>query len=310
MDALRQTSGGPVIGALADAVGQTPVLRLARCGHGLSAPFLAKLELRSPTGSGKDRVALAVLEALASAGRLAPGQALVVPSTGNLAVSLAWAAATRGHAVHAVIPRASSLEFRQLLKLYRAELELTASEDGVSGARVRARELAQQIGACLFDPFSDALAVAGARGLVQEIAALQAQLGDALGGVVCGLGSGATAAALRQFLPEVPVTAVEPAESAVHSGGVRGPHKVHGIGMGFRSEHLRGVEGIRFVQIPAAEAWNAKRQLAATEGLFVGPTTGAVLAAARIEAASARGPLVCLAMDSGERYFSQEALVP
>jgi cysteine synthase len=309
LDALRQTSAGPVFDSLRFAAGQTPVLRLSRFGRELPVPLFAKLELRSPTGSGKDRVALAALAELETSNRLAKNQPLVVPSTGNLAVSLAWAASTRGHAVHAVIPSACSLELRQLLQLYRARVELTPSEVGIAGARARAGELAKEFGAFLFDPFVDPLALAGLDALADEIAEFRRGLGTGLAGIVCGLGSGATAAALRRHLPDVPVIAIEPSESAIHCGGIRGPHKVHGIGVGFQSEHLRGAHGIRFEQVSAAEAWKAKRRVAAEEGLFIGPTTGAVLAAACTEATTARGPLLCIAMDTGERYFSQEALV-
>ena len=305
LDAARQTVGGPVVTHLIATIGETPVLRLARFGRDLPVPLFAKLELRSPTGSGKDRLARAALDALAASDRLAPGQALVVPSTGNAAVSMAWACATRGHAVHAVIPRASSLEFRQLLQLYRAKVELSPSELGVAGARERAAALSRELGACLWDPFADDAGLDGLASLGAELGAI-----DSLSGIVCGLGSGATARALRRALPGVTLFAVEPSESAVNGGGARGPHKVHGIGVGFPSAHLSGVDGVRHVQVSMAEAWAAKRRVAAEEGLFVGPTTGAVLAAAARLAAEVRGPLVGIAMDTGERYFSQEALVP
>lgn len=288
--------------ALSAAVGNTPVLHLARFGRGLAVPLYAKLELRSPTGSGWDRVAGPILDGFSR------GTTLVVPSTGNLAVSLAWAASTRGIHVHAVIPRASSLEFRQLLALYKAKVELTSSELGVAGARERARTIASELGATLFDPFSDPRALPGFQSLADELREAHRELG--LSAIVCGIGSGLTAKALRTSLPEVPLIGVEPSESAAHSGLPRGPHKVHGIGVGFKSAHLEGVEGVRFTHVSMGEAWKAKRKVASDEGLFAGPTTGALLAAAVAEAPRANGPVLVLAMDSGERYFSQEALVP
>jgi len=297
-------------GVLERAVGGTPVLHLARFGRQAKAPLYAKLELRHPTGSGKDRIAAFALDALRRAGRLANGQAVVVPSTGNLAVSVAWAAATRGHPVHAVLPGGASIEMRQLCALYGAQVVRTDAALGLQGARTRAAELASDGGHCLFDPCGDDLALPALRPLAEEIASFSAAVEAPLSGVVCGLGTGVTAAALSRYLPGVPVIAVEPAESAVHLGQPRGPHKVHGIGVGFSSVHLAGATGVRFAAVSAREAWQVKRELSATEGLLVGPTTGAVFAAARALSSSLGGPLLGLAMDTGERVFSQESLFP
>lgn len=292
-----------MLGSLAAGVGATPVLALSRVvpGH-----FL-KLEHLSPTGSGKDRLGLFAVDALLRAGRLAHGQLLVVPSTGNLAVSVAWAGATRGIGVHAVIPRASALEFRQLLALYGAKVTLSASDQGVAGARTQAAAIARDAGACLWDPFADDLALEGLAPLVQELQSFCDE--TPLAGVVVGLGSGLTVRALRRFAPGLAVFAVEPAESSVNSGGARGPHKVHGIGVGFASAHLEGLEQIITCSVSSARAWALKRRAARDEGLFVGPTTGAVLAAMEDLAPTVKLPLLGLAMDTGERAFSLEGQV-
>jgi cysteine synthase A len=292
-----------VLASLAAGVHETPILALGSVAPG----HFLKLEHLSPTGSGKDRLAIFAIDALLRSGRLVGGQAIVLPSTGNTAVSLAWAASTRGHQVHAVIPRASALEFRQLLALHGARVVLSDAEQGIAGARTLATSIASELKACLWDPFADDIALDGLEPLARECAAFHAQ--RPIAGIVVGLGSGITVRALRRFAPALPVIAVEPTESPVQSGGPRGPHKLHGIGVGFASVHLEGISGVTLHAVGNARAWAIKRQAAREAGLFVGPTTGAVLAAMIDLTPTVNLPLLGIAMDSGERAFSLEGQV-
>ncbi len=303
--------GGPVYSSLREAIGSTPILRLNRITEGLPHPVFVKLEHLSPTGSGKDRLAIAVLDQLEQSGKLKPGQPIVVPSSGNAAVSMAWAGRSRRHPVYAVIPKSASLEFRQLLALYGAGCELSPSEQGLAGARRRAVWLAVQHHALLWDPFSDPAGSDGLRHFADEIASFMREQHVPLAAVVCGLGTGHTIAALHRFLPDVKVIAVEPVESAAALGRESGPHKVHGIGVGFTTERIRDLgETLRVELVSMNNAWNTKRRLAREEGLFVGPTSGATVAAALVEVKRLDGPVLAIAMDSGERSFSLEAQVP
>jgi cysteine synthase len=285
-----------VVDSLPLTTGHTPVLRLPGDGP----PLWVKLELLCPTGSGKDRQALAILASLRAQGALHPGRTLAIASTGNLAVSLAWAARTGAQAVHAFIPGGVSLEFRQLLALYGAHVTLTPTVQGVPGARAAALAFATHSGACLVDPFLDDDGLAGVHALAEEIRAHEAEAGP-LAAVFVGVGTGLTHLGLTQKLTGTPVIGVEVSE--------RGQiHPVWGIGCGV--EALRRDRMDEVVCVPAAAAWAEKRALARSAGLFVGPTTGACVLAARSHPLRQQGPVLTLAMDTGERTFSLESKVP
>lgn len=297
---------------LADLVGRTPLVELARYGvqEGLKATVLAKLEYFNPAGSVKDRVAKAMIEDAESRGALKPGSVIIEPTSGNTGIGLAAVASAKGYRVVLTMPETMSVERRSLLKAYGAELVLTPGEQGMKGAIAKAEELAAEIpGGFIPGQFDNPA----------NPAAHRASTGpeiweDTDGGVdifVAGIGTGGTITGVGGYLkekkPGVFVAAVEPADSPVLSGGQPGPHKLQGIGAGFVPKVLDTAVYDEIFPIQSEEAFAAARALSKTEGLLVGISSGAALAAA---AKLARRPenegktIVALLPDTGERYLS------
>lgn len=297
---------------LTELVGNTPLLELNnyRERMGLKARLIAKLEYFNPAGSVKDRVALAMVEEAEAAGRLKPGGTLIEPTSGNTGVGLAFVAAVKGYRLILTMPDTMSTERRNLLKALGAQLVLTPGAEGMKGALARAEELrAATPGAQILQQFDNrANPAAHERTTGQEI------WRDTDGKVdlfVAGVGTGGTVsgvgAALKRHNPRVQVIAVEPEDSPVLSGGKPGPHKIQGIGAGFVPKNYDSavVDGI--VQVSGDDAIRTGRELARSEGLLVGISSGAaVCAATRL----ARLPenegknIVVLLPDTGERYLS------
>jgi cysteine synthase A len=301
----------PPLESILEAVGGTPVVRLARVVPRGSAEVFAKLESLNPGGSVKDRIALSMLEAAEREGRLPPRGHVVEPTSGNTGVGLALACAVKGHRLTLVMPDSTSLEHRQAIEAYGAELVLTSAEEGMAPAVARAREIAAREGALLLQQFENPANPAAHRvGTAREIVAAFDALGAGPDAFVAGVGTGGTltgvAAVLRRERPGALLVAVEPDACAVLSGGPPGPTRIQGLGAGFVPDVLDRGAYDRVERVRDEEAWGAKLRLAREEGLLVGISSGAALVAA-LRVARELGPrrrVLTVFADTGERYFS------
>jgi cysteine synthase A len=314
LTATRRPRAAPPLESILDAIGGTPVVRLRRVVPADAAEVLAKLESFEPGGSVKDRIALAMIEAAERAGRLAPGGALVEPTSGNTGVGLALVAAVKGYRLTLVMPDSTALEHRQALEAYGATLVLTRAEEGMEPAVARAREIARAEGALLLDQFANPANPAAHRhGTGPELVAAFRAAGAAPAAFVAGVGTGGTLAGvapvLRRAFPGIAVVAVEPESCAVLSGGPPGPTRIQGLGAGFVPAVLERSAYDRVLAVSDEEAWATKLRLAREEGLLLGISSGAAVAAA-VRVARELGPgriVATLLGDTGERYFSMEA---
>jgi cysteine synthase A len=307
----------PPLESILDAVGATPVVRLRRVIPAGAAAVYAKLESLEPGGSVKDRIALAMVEAAEQDGRLGPGGHLVEPTSGNTGVGLALVCAVKGYRLSLVMPDSTALEHRQVLESYGARIVLTRAEDGMEASVARARELAAGEGALLLDQFANPANPAAHRhGTGPELVACFRAAGLAPDAFVAGAGTGGTLAGvapvLREAFPGIAVIAVEPAACPVLSGGAPGPTRIQGLGAGFVPAVLARSAYDRVLTVSDEEAWATKLRLAREEGLLVGISSGAaVAAAARVASELGPGRIVAtLLADTGERYFSMEAWFP
>jgi cysteine synthase A len=264
-----------------------------------------KLGAQNPTGSDKDRAALAWVRQAEADGRLGPGVKLVLASSGNLGISLGWLCASRKVPLTVVMPDSLSLERRALLKAYGVELVLTRAEDGMAGARARAKELGSQTGAWVVDPFEDALfEKAYADGLASELMETARLDGGRLDAVVAGVGSGAILSGLVEALsvrfPRSLVVAVQPAAAP---GKL---HRLQELGTGVESARLEKLKAHRIIQVSDADARAFQLRLGREEGILAGISTGAVALAA-VEVARGftnQARVYALSIDTGERDFS------
>ncbi len=300
--------------SMTEMIGGTPLLALERLGQkrGWRAKVLAKLEYFNPAGSVKDRAALGMIQAAEKEGRLRPGAVIVEPTSGNTGIGLAAIAAVRGYRVILTMPETMSLERRKLLTAYGAEIVLTPGEQGMQGAIDRAEELLREIpGSILAGQFDNRA----------NPAAHYASTGpeiwrDTEGQVdifVAGVGSGGTVTGVGRYLkerrPAVEIVAAEPAESPVLSGGAAGPHGIQGIGGGFVPGNYDPTVVDRVLTVATEESLALARETARTEGVLVGISSGAALAAAEQLALlpeNAGKTIVALLPDTGERYLSTE----
>ncbi|HSD21475.1 MAG TPA: cysteine synthase A [Anaeromyxobacter sp.] len=313
----RRTRAGPPIETILEAVGGTPVVRLARVVPAGAADVYAKLESSNPGGSVKDRIAVSMIEAAEREGRLGPGVHVVEPTSGNTGLGLALACAVKGYRLTLVMPDSTSLELRQALEAYGAELVLTPAEDGMPPAVARARELAAEDGALLLQQFENPANPAAHReGTGRELALAFDALGAPIDAFVAGVGTGGTITGvsdvLRRARPETLVVAVEPDACAVLSGGPPGATRIQGLGAGFVPRVLDRAAYDRVERVSDEEAWAMKLRLAREEGLLVGTSSGAAVVAA-IRVAIALGPgrrVATVLPDTGERYFSMAEWFP
>ncbi|MBQ2235215.1 MAG: cysteine synthase A [Muribaculaceae bacterium] len=294
---------------LTDLIGRTPLLETTR-REGQLARVLVKIEYFNPGGSVKDRIALAMIEDAEQRGVHRPGATIIEPTSGNTGVGLAWVGSSRGYRVVLTMPDTMSVERRNLLRAYGAELELTPGAQGMKGAIARAEELRQAIdGAVILGQF-----VNPANPAMHERTTAQEIWQDTDGAVdvfVAGAGTGGTVSgtgrALKRHNPQVRVVAVEPATSPVLSGGAPGKHGLQGIGAGFVPETYDAQAVDQVVTIADEDAKASARLLAQREGLLVGISSGAAYAAALRLAALpeyAGKTIVALLPDTGERYLS------
>lgn len=298
--------------SLADLVGHTPLLKLARYrdAHNLPAVLLAKLECMNPAGSVKDRVALAMIEDAESRGVLQPGATIIEPTSGNTGIGLAAVAAAKGYRVVLTMPATMSVERRALLQAYGAQVVLTDGARGMQGAIERAAELAAEIP----NSFQPGQFVNAANPRAHYTTTGPEIWQDTEGQVdvfVAGIGTGGTLSGVGRYLkeqnPAVQVIGVEPAGSPVLSGGAAGPHGLQGIGAGFVPDTLDTAVYDAVVSVTEAQAYAATRQLVRQEGVLVGISAGAALHAATqmaMRAENAGKRIVVLLPDTGERYLS------
>jgi len=298
-------------GSITELIGRTPLVRLNRISDGSGAEVLGKLESFNPGGSVKDRIGLAMIEAAERDGRIAPGRTTIIePTSGNTGIALAMVAAARGYDMVLTMPDTMSIERRTILKAFGARLVLTPGADGMRGAVARALELAAE-GDDAFVPqqFENPANPEVHRLTTAE--EIWADTGGEVDAFVAGVGTGGTLTGVGEVLkerrPGALVVAVEPADSAVLSGGAPGPHKIQGLGAGFVPKVLDTEVYDEIVKVSADDAFAAARDLARQEGVLVGISAGAnVWAAGQV----ARRPefqgkvVVTVLCDTGERYLS------
>lgn len=304
---------GRILDSATQLIGSTPLLHAAGFAKQAGAEgvkLLAKLEYLNATGSVKDRIALAMIEEAQQSGVLKPGATIIEPTSGNTGIGLAAVAAAKGYQAIFTLPDTMSVERRTLLKAYGAKLVLTEGAKGMTGAIAKAKELKDQIpGAVILGQFTnDANPAAHLRNTGPEI--WQDTDGE-LDLFVAGVGTGGTITGTGRFLksknPGIKIVAVEPEDSPVLSGGRPGPHKIQGIGAGFIPEVLDTGIYDEIVTIANEEAFAYGRLFARAEGILVGVSAGAALAAAVRLAARAENKgktIVVLLPDSGDRYLS------
>ncbi|UOF91842.1 cysteine synthase A [Fodinisporobacter ferrooxydans] len=292
-----------------ELIGNTPVVKLRNVTEADSADVFVKLEWFNPGGSVKDRIAYAMIEAAEREGQLKPGGTIVEPTSGNTGIGLALVAAAKGYKAILVMPDTMSLERRNLLRAYGAELVLTPGAEGMSGAIRKANEItAQNAGYFMPQQFNNPAnpqihQETTGREIVQ-------QMEGKLDAFIAAVGTGGTitgvAKVLRQEIPNAKIITVEPTNSPVLSGGKPGPHKIQGIGAGFIPEVMEKDLLDEIILVDNEDAFATARRLAREEGLLVGISTGANVFAA-LQVAKKLGPgkrVLAISPSNGERYLS------
>lgn len=305
---------GKIYTSIDQLIGRTPLLELTNIERedALGARVLVKLESFNPAGSAKDRIARAMIDAAEKAGAIRPheGYTIIEPTSGNTGVGLASVAAARGYSVIIAMPETMSVERRQLMRAYGAELVLTPGAEGMAGAIARAEELQRTtpksiLAGQFVNPANPAAHRATTGPEIWEDTDGEVDIfvaGVGTGGTITGAGS-----YLKERNPDVRVVAVEPADSPVLSGGAAGPHKIQGIGAGFVPEVLDTDVYDEIMTVSSDDAFATGKRLGATEGVLAGISSGAALWAA-LELA--RRPenegktIVAMLVDTGERYLS------
>lgn len=304
---------GKIYDSILDTIGATPLVRLNRLAakHGVVADVVAKLEFFNPLSSVKDRIGKALIEAAEAEGKISPDRTVLIePTSGNTGIALAFVAAAKGYRLILTMPESMSIERRKMLKLLGAELVLTPAPQGMKGAIAKAEELlASTPGAYVLQQFKNPANPAIHRATTaEEIWNDTAGKADIL---ISGVGTGGTltgvAQVLKQRKPGFKVVAVEPEDSPVLSGGLPGPHKIQGIGAGFVPDILDKDLIDEVLRISNVRAFELSREAAKTEGIAVGISSGAALAAAFEVGARAenKGKLIVVVLPSfAERYLS------
>lgn len=292
---------------IADLVGKTPLVKLNRMASPDSADIYLKLEYFNPGSSVKDRIALAMIEAAEQSGELKEGSTIIEPTSGNTGIGLAMIAAAKGYKAVLVMPDTMSLERRNLLRAYGADLVLTPGSEGMKGAIGKAEELAEKNGWFMPQQFNNE-----ANPEVHRLTT-GPEIADALDRVdafISGIGTGGTitgaGSVLKERFPDVKIIAVEPTDSAVLSGGKPGPHKIQGIGAGFVPKVLDTDIYDEIIQVTNDEAYDTARRAAREEGILGGVSSGAaIFAALKVAEQLGKGKkVVAILPSNGERYLS------
>ena len=299
---------------LTELIGRTPLMELAEYSrkYGLKQNIIAKLEAFNPAGSVKDRVALAMIEDAEARGALKPGATIIEPTSGNTGVGLAMVATIKGYHLMLTMPETMSIERRNLLKALGAEIVLTDGLTGMAGSIAKAQELRASIpGSIILQQFENP-----SNPKIHELTTAEEIWRDTDGEVdvfVAGVGTGGTvcgvARALKKHNPDIYIVAVEPAASPVLEGGQAAPHRIQGIGANFIPAIYDASVVDEVLPVPDDEAIRGGRELASTEGLLAGISSGAAVYAARLLAQRpdfADKKIVVLLPDTGERYLSTE----
>ena len=306
---------GKITESALELVGKTPLLRASRYAKNVGAEqadVLVKLEYLNPAGSVKDRIALAMIEDAEKNGILKPGATIIEPTSGNTGIGLAAVAAAKGYKAILTLPETMSVERRNLLKAYGAELVLTEGAKGMKGAIAKAEELRDSIpGAVILGQFVNKANPAAHKATTGP--EIWEQTDGKVDIFVAGVGTGGTITGVGEYLksqnPDVKIVAVEPASSPVLSTGTAGPHKIQGIGAGFVPEVLNTDVYDEIITIENEDAFDEGRRFAVSEGILVGISSGAALKAASILAARPENKgktIVALLPDSGDRYLSTQ----
>ena len=297
---------------LTELIGNTPLLELSKfsASKGLDTNIIAKVEYFNPGGSVKDRIALAMIEDAEKKGVLKPGATIIEPTSGNTGVGLALVSAVKGYKLILTMPETMSVERRNLVKAYGAEVRLTSGKDGMPGAIRAAEALRDSIpGSIILQQFENAANPAKHyettgdeiwRDTDGKIDIFVAGVGT--GGTVSGVGK-----RLKELNPNIKIVAVEPASSPVLNGGASGPHKIQGIGAGFVPDTLNTKIYDEVIAIENEDAFEEGKRFAVSEGILVGISSGAALKAATILAGREENKgknIVVLLPDSGDRYLS------
>ena len=303
-----------IYGSVTELIGRTPLLaaKSFAAAHGLKANLLVKLEYFNPAGSVKDRIAIAMIEQAEKDGKIAPGATLIEPTSGNTGIGIASVAAARGYRAILTMPETMSVERRNLLKAYGAEIVLTDGSQGMKGAIAKAEELH----AATPNSFIPSQFENSANPAVHEQTTgpeIWADTDGAVDAFVSGVGTGGTVSGVGHYLksqkPSVHIVAGEPVDSPGLTGGKPGPHKIQGIGAGFIPTTLDTKVYDEIIQVKNEDAFAYGREFAQREGALVGISSGAALAAA---AELARRPdfagktIVVLLPDGGDRYLSTD----
>ena len=299
-----------IAGSLCELVGGTPLVRMSRFGKDLPGEIVGKLEMRNPLASVKDRIGLAMIEQAEQDGLIRPGATIIEPTSGNTGIALAWVARVKGYRLILTMPETMSAERRRILTLLGAELVLTPGKEGMHGAIDGARQLQKEIPGS-FIPYqfdNPANTAIHYRTTGPEI---WQDTGGKIDYLVAGVGTGGTISGAGRYLkeqnPEIRVIAVEPADSPVLSGGNPGPHLIQGIGAGFVPSIYDAEVVDEVVRVSNDDAIATAKQLAQSEGMLAGISSGANAHVARWVAAAPANTgkrVVTIICDTGERYLS------
>jgi cysteine synthase len=297
-----------IANSINELIGQTPIVKLNRLVDDQSADVYLKLEYMNPGSSVKDRIALAMIEDAEGKGVLKQGDTIIEPTSGNTGIGLAMVAAAKGYKAILVMPETMSMERRNLLRAYGADLVLTPGPEGMGGAIRKAEELAKENGYFMPQQFeNEANPTIHERTTGPEIVE---QMGDQLDAFIAGIGTGGTITGagkvLRQKYKDIKIVAVEPTDSPVLSGGKPGPHKIQGIGAGFVPGVLDTDVYDEIIKVENEQAFDYARRVAKEEGILGGISSGAAIYAA-LEIAKKLGKgkkVLAIIPSNGERYLS------
>ena len=297
-----------VANSVSELIGQTPIVKLNRLVEEDSAEVYVKLEFMNPGSSVKDRIGLAMIEAAEKDGTLKPGDTIVEPTSGNTGIGLAMVAAAKGYKAILVMPETMSMERRNLLRAYGADLVLTPGPEGMGGAIRKAEELSKENGYFMPQQFKN-IANPEVHRLTTGPEIVE-QMGDQLDAFISGIGTGGTisgaGSVLKEKYPNIKICAVEPTDSPVLSGGKPGPHKIQGIGAGFIPDTLNTEVYDEVIQVTNDQAFEYARRMGREEGILVGISSGAAVYAA-LQTAKKLGKgkkVLAIIPSNGERYLS------